>query len=106
MLDVLAAIHIREQKESNIKSEILALLLSKPVEFRTELPEWEHCIHVDLDANEDWLSPDTLRVMLDNLVGCLVHSCCAPIDICAVKMPGIYSVVVRTDAPSILEPHR
>lgn len=101
MLDVLAKIQHQQRTESDIKSDLLVLLMSKPIEFRTEMPDWPHCFHVDLKPYADWISPDNLRVVTANLVGHLAASGRTPIDVCAVKLPDVYSIVVKTTEPTL-----
>lgn len=97
MSDVMLSLQLQGMRESDVKSELLMLLTSKPIEFLTEMPDWPNCVHVDLPADGNWPIPtDTLRVVLNNLVGSLAHKGVTPIDIGAVKLPEVYSIVVRT----------
>lgn len=92
----LAAMRLCERTGSDVKSDLLALLLSKRIEFRSEIPEdWGNCVHVDLKPDENWLEDRFLRPALETLVSSLAHFGRVPIDFCAVKSPDVYSIVVR-----------
>lgn len=97
MIGVLEAIQHQERSEARIKEELLVLLMSKQVKFLSEIPQdWEHCTHVDMQPDADFMEPERLRAVLNTLVGYLAHSGRHPVDVCAVKNSEVYSIVVRT----------
>lgn len=102
--DYIRNLQVREQIESNLKVD-LVMLLTKPVRYLESVPqEWTHCAHIDMCLPIDpdsgdllEVDPHALRVMLNTLIGHLACSGRRPIDICAVKSPPVYSIVVRTE---------
>lgn len=101
-LTVLASVQHRTLSESSVKSALLVMLISKQVQFLTEIPkDWVYCLHIDMAPDENWLEADRLRVILETLVGSLAHTGRTPIDICAVKSAEFYSIVVRTTEPGV-----
>lgn len=101
--DVLARVHHQTLMESDVKADLLILLMTKTVEFRTEMPDWSSCLHVDVKLSDDWLEAHTLGPMMNNLVGHLAVTGRKPLDICAVKTGGddpVYSIVVKTSEPA------
>jgi len=104
--DVVLKLQAKESLEKSIKMDLLALLVTKPIQFLTEIPQdWHSCLHVsvphsiDPETGEkaDWFDPEyQVRPALDNLVSHLASLGRIPIDICAVKTDEMYVIVVRT----------
>lgn len=104
--DAILRIQHQTMLQSDVKADLLVLLMTKTAEFRAEMPDWANCVHVDINPSDDWLEDHTLRPMLNNLVGHLAATGRKPLDICAVKITDphpVYAIVVKTTEPQSIE---
>lgn len=94
--DVAARVEARQRAESVVRERLLALVFSKPLETFTTIPKGWKCTHVDYATQDLW--PDLereLMPMLNSLISSLAYRNRVPTDVCVVRAPGRFCIVVQ-----------
>lgn len=82
MNETLLKIQNRTSKELRIATEIVCLLVSKPLQQIDKEPDWPNCTNISTPYKERALDIETeLMPMISNIIAMLVHHNRKPLDL-------------------------